>query len=113
MAIDILKAHFSGEDTARAEIESAGFFAITVETPAGEVGDHWHDFDAMVYMLGGELTVTDSDSGEQCVLGAGDLLKAPARAVHQELHGDYKAVIGISVDPATLTQPINKMGRPD
>jgi hypothetical protein len=28
--------------------------------------------------------------------------------LHREEHHGYKAAIGLSVDPATLTQPINK-----
>jgi hypothetical protein len=35
-------------------------------------------------------------------------IDAPAGVVHREVTGGYRAVFGLSVAPADLTQPINK-----
>jgi hypothetical protein len=38
----------------------------------------------------------------------GTRISAPAGVLHREKTGGYKAIIALAVDPATLSQPINK-----
>ena len=70
--------------------------------------DHWHDFEACVYILDGMLELTETETGETCLCAAGTRISAPAGILHREKTEGYKAIIGLGVDPATLTQPINK-----
>lgn len=106
--MDIQYDHFSSEDEARAEIESAGYWPITIEFPAEKNADHWHDFDSLLFVLEGQLTVTYAETGESCVCGPGTRIVGTAGVLHHEEHEGYKALIGLSVEPAKLTQPLNK-----
>ncbi len=109
--MDIRTNHFSTEEEAVAEIKAAGYWPVTVELEPEKSEDHWHDFDSMLFMLEGELSVTEADIGETCVCGPGARVIAKAGLVHREEHRGYKAVVGLSVDPSILTQPINKPPR--
>ena len=108
MAIDVTYDCFSTEDEARAEIEAAGFHPIPVTFEPAKNEVHWHDFDSMVYVLEGHVTVTEEDTGDTCVCGPGTRIKATAGILHHEEHDGYKALIGLSCEPAKLTQPIDK-----
>jgi uncharacterized cupin superfamily protein len=108
MAMDLRSNHFSTEEEAVAEIKAAGFWPITVEFPAEKNENHWHDFDAMVFVLEGEVSISEAETGECCTCGPGTRMSAKAGIVHREDTAGYKAVVGLGVDPTTLTQPINK-----
>ena len=108
MAIDIKYDHFSTAEEARAEIEAAGYHPVEATFEPEKTEDHWHDFDSMVFVLDGEVTLTDIDAGETCTCGKGTRVLGKAGVAHREDHQGYKALIGLSVPPAQLTQPINK-----
>ena len=108
MGFVLTEAHFSTEDEALAEIEARGLHAIgAFDVPAQENGLHWHDFDSVIYVLDGTARVEFPDgSAMQC--GAGARVEAPAGTVHREASPAYRAVFGISIDPAAMTQPVDK-----
>ena len=106
--MDISLKHFSTEEEAISEIKAAGFWPMTIELRPKKSDTHWHDFDSMVYVLNGEITLTEAETGETCVCGPGTRITAKAGVLHREEHGEFRAVLGTSVDPATLTQPIDK-----
>jgi len=100
--------HFATTEDALAEIKAAGYWPVTIDFPPEKSEVHWHDFDSLTFILEGELSVTNVDTGEHCVCGPGTRITAKAGIRHREEHRGYKALIGLSVDPAALTQPINK-----
>lgn len=106
--MDIENNYFSDEASALAEIEAAGYFPITLDVPAESNEDHWHDFDSLVYILDGEITITDPKSGEACICSKGAKITAPRGVLHREQTPGHKALIGLSIDPEKLTQPVNK-----
>lgn len=108
MKAKITRNHFSTEAEALAEIEAAGYFPATIDIPATTNENHWHDFDTMLYILDGSLTVTEAASGETYKIGVGDKAEASAGSIHRENHDGFRAVFGFSVDPTTLTMPIDK-----
>ena len=84
------------------------------------------DADAQVSEIGSVLSVGDGiarihgldnvqagemvefEDGSMMSCGAGARVETPAGVLHKE-HGDgYRAVIGLAVDPAEMTHPINK-----
>ena len=99
---------FDSEASAMADIEAAGFHSITMEFAAGENEPHWHDFDAFVFVLEGELVLTDVESGESRVCGPGTKVQAARGVLHRESTPGYKALIGFSQPLDDLTQPIDK-----
>ena len=108
MAIDIVYDHFSTEEEAIAEIQERGYWPLTLSFEAEKNDSHWHDFDSALFVLEGELGLQETESGERCVCGPGTRIQAKAGILHSEEHSGYRAVIGFAIDPATLTQPINK-----
>ena len=99
---------FTDEAQALEEIEHAGYHAMTLDFPAENNEPHWHDFDSMLYILEGEVTIIDTETGEECICGPGTRLRAGAGVLHREVTEGYKALIGIPIKPEELTQPINK-----
>ena len=111
MGFVLTEKHFTTEEEARAEIADRGFHAIAFDVPAEENELHWHDFDAVTFVLDGTSRVEFEDgSVMQC--GAGAHVEAPAGVLHREVSPSYRAVFGFSVDPAEMTQPVNKPRSP-
>lgn len=99
---------FFDEKSALEEISSAGYFPVTLDFQEESSELHWHDFDSLVYVLQGEVQITDESTGEVYLCEPGTKISAPAGIVHREDTKGYKALIGFSIDPTTLSQPINK-----
>jgi quercetin dioxygenase-like cupin family protein len=98
---------FDDEAQAYAEIEAMGYHAMAFDFPAEENDFHWHDFDSVVYVTDGEITLSTED-GESITCQRGAKIVAKAGLVHREQSPGYSAIIGFAVAPETLTQPINK-----
>jgi mannose-6-phosphate isomerase-like protein (cupin superfamily) len=111
MGFVLTEKHFTTEQEALDEIADRGLCAIAIDVPAEENELHWHDFDAVTFIVDGTARVEFEDgSVMQC--GAGARIEAPARILHREVSPAYRAVFGFSVDPADMTQPVNKPGLP-
>ena len=111
MGITLTEGYFTNEQEALAEIADRGWHAVTFDVPAQEEEMHWHDFDAVVYVLNGTARTELADGGVlQC--GTGARIEATAGVLHGGASSAYRAVFGFDVDPAEMTQPINKPGVP-
>ncbi len=106
--MDINHDHFSDQATALKEIEDAGYTPVTLDFPAESSDDHWHDFDPITFLLSGQVTVTVVETGETCVCGEGTRIVGTRGVLHREQTDGYRALIGLPVEPAALSQPINK-----
>ena len=100
---------FNDEAQAYAEIEAMGYHAMAFDFPAEENDLHWHDFDSVLYVTGGELTVWVDGEDESVICQRGAKIVATAGTVHREKTPGYSAIIGFSVAPEALTQPVNKL----
>jgi quercetin dioxygenase-like cupin family protein len=107
MPYTLTEGHFTTDDEARAEIEARGWRAITIDLDASEPALHWHDFDAVLYVLDGSVTI-EFDDGSVMQCGAGARVDTPAGVVHHDSSTSYRAVIGLAVTPDEMTRPINK-----
>jgi len=105
--MDIPYNYFSDASEVLGEIDAAGYFPLTLDFPAESNDDHWHDFDSMVYIFEGEITIFDTETGESCVCGAGTKIMAPGGVLHREQTLGHNALIAFLIDPAELTQPVN------
>ena len=99
---------FEDEAQAYAEIEAMGYHAMAFDFPAEENDLHWHDFDSVLYVTAGELTVSVEGEDESVTCQTGTKIVATAGVVHREQTPGYRAIIGFSVPLESLTQPINK-----
>ena len=91
-----------------ASTKEAGYYPVTVDFGAGTNAEQWCDFDSMVYIVDGEITVIDMQTGECCVCAKGTMINAPRGALHREETQGHRSIIGLSVKPDDLTQPVNK-----
>ena len=66
-----------------------------------------NDFDSVVFVLEGTASAEFSEGSIEEAL-AGSKIEAPAGIAHRTVGSSYRAIIGLSVDPAELTQPVNK-----
>lgn len=107
MGITKTQDAFALEDEAMAQIRAAGFHPLMVDVPPESNDDHWHDFDAMIFVLEGVNVVTVAATGETLTCGPGSRADFPRGAVHRESHQGYRGLFGFSVDPATLDGAIN------
>lgn len=105
----ITKTHdaFVREEEALAVIAAAGLHPLLLDVPPETSEDHWHDFDTMIFVLEGENVVIVAETGETLVCGPGTRTDFPRGAIHRERHNGYRGLYGLSVDPATLTGPVN------
>jgi quercetin dioxygenase-like cupin family protein len=107
MGFVLTEQHFNTEQEALDEAESKGLHAYAVDIPAQDNELHWHDFDSVTYIVSGTARVEFEDgSAMQC--GAGARIEAPAGVLHREVSPAYRAVFGLAVDAAEMTQPVNK-----
>ena len=106
--MEIKHDYFSDESEIRAELEAAGQQSVDLEFGAESNGPHWHDFDAVVYITDGELTVTDVETGETCVCVRGSRITANRGILHSEETPGYRATVGLAGKFEDLSQPINK-----
>ena len=107
MTFTLTEQHFTTEDEARAEIEARGWQPLVVDIEIVDHDLHWHDFDAVLYVLDGTARVVFPD-GTVMECGAGARVETPAGVLHREEGSGYRAVIGLAVEPAEMTHPINK-----
>lgn len=107
MGITKFQDAFAAEDEAMAQIHKAGFYPLLLDVPAETNDDHWHDFDAIIFVLEGENVVTVSATGETVICGPGSRADVPRGVVHRENHKGYRGLIGFSVDPATFSGPFS------
>jgi len=107
MGFEVRQGAVADEAAALAELEQLGMTAVAVDFEPVDSEMHWHDFDSRVYVVDGYLRVELPD-GQACDLHAGDMIEADARVLHREVTRGYRAVIGFTVDPTTLSMPIDK-----
>lgn len=100
------EGHFTTKEQALAEIAGVGWHAIE-KSFCAEHELHWHDFDAVVYVLQGTASAEFEDgSVEHAEVGC--RVAAPAGIVHRNFGPDWHGIVAFSVHPSKLTQPVNK-----
>ena len=100
------EGHFTTKEQALAEIASVGWHAIEM-TFSAEDALHWHDFDAVVYVLKGTASAEFEDGTvEHSQVGC--RVAAPAGIVHRNVGPDWHGIIAFAVPPYKLTQPVDK-----
>jgi mannose-6-phosphate isomerase-like protein (cupin superfamily) len=107
MGFTLTEGYFSTEEDALAEIADRGWHGVVIDVPAQEEELHWHEFDSVVFVVEGTARAEFED-GSVLQAGAGTRVEAPARILHRAVSPAYRGVFGFAVDPAEMTQPVNK-----
>ena len=79
---------FEDEAQAYAEIQAIGYHAMAFDFPAEENDLHWHDFDSVLYVTAGELTVSVESEDESVTCHRGTKIVATAGVVHRDIQLD-------------------------
>ncbi len=108
MKITVHRNHFNSPDRAYDEIEIAGLYAVEMSVPAVKNESHWHDFSTWIYILQGELAITDTAQDRVLLAGPGSRVDVPERVLHSEESSGYQIIAGMSVNPAKLTEPVDR-----
>jgi hypothetical protein len=107
MGYTVTEGHFTTRDEAVAEIVGRGWEAVEYEVPAEETELHWHDYEAVAFVLDGTLETVFED-GSLLTCGPGARVEQPSRLLHRSGSSSYRAVFGFSVPRADMTRPISK-----
>ena len=109
MPYELKLNQFSTEEEAVALATAAGQFPMAFDFDAVHNDFHWHNFEAMLYVVSGEITITERDTGDACTLTSGSTIRATTpQLVHKEDTEGYRAVLGFLSDPAEIKQPIDR-----
>jgi len=100
------EGHFKTREQALAEIARVGWHGLE-RTFSAEDELHWHDFDAVVYVLKGTASAEFEDATVEHA-SAGCRVAAPAGIAHRNVGAAWHGIIAFPVHPSQLTQPVNK-----
>ena len=104
--------HFSSEEQVFDELEINGLHIVEMDVPAVDNEPHWHDFSTWIYILRGELNITDSAQDKTFKATAGCRVDVPERVLHCEQSGGYQIIAGMSEmpsDPANVDRPPSEL----
>lgn len=108
MSIRVHQGYFRELDQAIAEIEARQLYPVEMLVPPVSNASHWHGFSTRIYILEGELTITDHVLKQAFTAGPGALVEVPERVLHSEFSTQgYKIIAGMTADPAGLSGPID------
>lgn len=108
MQIVVSPNHFTTPEEARQEIYEQGLHLCEMAVPPVNNESHWHRFSTQIYILDGELRITDSARGEVLVAGPRSRVTVPERVLHSEFSEvGYSILAGMSVNPASLTESVD------
>lgn len=108
MSMIVTENAFTSKEQAIEEIKAANLWLLEVDVEPKQADAHWHEFYAQVYILEGQLKITDVASGIEYVCGPGTRMIVPPRTLHSEDYPGAKIVFGISIDPAMLGEGLDR-----
>jgi hypothetical protein len=92
--------YFSSEDHVFDELEMNGMFIAEMDVPAVANAPHWHSFTTWMYILEGELHITDTGQDRTLTAKKGARVDVPERVLHCEESSGYKIIAGMTEMPA-------------
>ncbi len=85
MGLSVEKNFFKSKAEIYEDLCRTGFWPTTfVSGPSEGLKPHWHSEEVHAYVLEGETSFLDVESGENLQISQGDKIIVPARALHAE-----------------------------
>ncbi len=85
MAVKIHKGFFKKRSDVMDDLKVSGFWPTTfVSGPSPGLEVHWHSEEVHAYIMEGETSFLDAESGDRSPVGPGDKIVVPARTLHAE-----------------------------
>ena len=108
MTVTVIQDKYESEDQALQAYMHAGLHTMRLDVPPVANESHWHHFDSEFYIVAGQLTLTDIDSGDLLECSAGSSVSVPARSLHAEnSEVGYTIVLGTSVPADQFGDPVD------
>lgn len=92
--------HFSDMAQVYDELEMNGLHVVEMDVPAVRNTPHWHEFTTWLYIIEGELAITDTELDRTFTAQKGCRVDVPERVLHCEESNGYKIVAGMTEMPA-------------
>ena len=108
MKIIVHRDHFNSPVQAYNEMEIAGLKPMEMDVPAVKNESHGHNFSTWIYILEGVLHITDTAQDRTLTAGPGSRVDVPERVLHSEESSGYRIIAGMSVEPSSLTEPVDR-----
>jgi hypothetical protein len=103
MVLKIHKCFFGSRADVLADLKLTGFWPTTfVSGPSPGLDVHWHSEDVHAYVMEGETSFLDAQSGKLHSVEVGDKIIVPARTLHAEGEVPDRVVYIIAVPEAML-----------
>ena len=114
MGILVEKSFFASKDDVLNDIQKNGTWPTTFVSPAYPgVEVHLHSEDVCAYVMEGETSFFDGESGDTTRVGPGDKVTIPKRTLHAEGEVKDRVVYVIGMPEPLLSQDFLKIHRPD
>lgn len=85
MTVNIHKEFFRNRSDVMDDLKVSGFWPTTfVSGPSPGLEVHWHSEEVHAYVMEGETSFLDAESGDRSPVGPGDKVVVPARTLHAE-----------------------------
>ncbi len=91
--------YFSSQDHVFDELEMNGMYVSEMDVPAVANEPHWHNFSTWIYIVEGELHITDTEQDRTLVAKKGARVDVPERVLHSEESSGYKIIAGMTSMP--------------
>ncbi len=84
-SLQIHKGFFENRSEVLDDLKASGFWPTTVVSgPSPGIEMHWHSEEVHGYVVEGETSFLDGESGARHVVGPGDKIIVPVRTLHAE-----------------------------
>ena len=85
MGLKVEKNFFRNKADIYEDLNRTGFWPTTfVSGPSEGLQPHWHSEEVQAYVLEGETSFLDVESGKELPISQGDKITVPAQALHAE-----------------------------
>jgi len=85
MTVNIHKEFFRNRSDVMDDLKVSGFWPTTfLSGPSPGLEVHWHSEEVHAYVMEGETSFLDAESGDRSPVGPGDKVVVPARTLHAE-----------------------------
>ena len=82
MKLSVHRDHFRSPEQAYDEMEINGLYPVEMDVPAVKNESHWHEFSTWMYVLEGEVHITDTAHDRVLVAGPGSRVDVPERVTN-------------------------------
>jgi quercetin dioxygenase-like cupin family protein len=114
MALQIYKGFFKNRAEVLDDLKASGFWPTTfVSGPSPGLAVHWHSEEVHGYIVEGETSFLDVESGERHPVGPGDKVVVPPRTLHAEGEVRDRVVYIIGVPEAVFPDEFLKQRTPE